>query len=51
MKTKCETCKVHAKILKSKTPACCVWYLENVVCGNKSTKSCPEYKPVKGGKS
>lgn len=48
MTTKCDTCKVQADIQKSKEPACCKWFIDNVICGNKSTKSCPEYKPVAG---
>lgn len=42
----CKTCQVHADALKSAEPAACAWYVENVVCGDKSVKSCPNYKPA-----
>ncbi len=45
----CERCQVHADAQASNEPACCAWFLENVVCGDKSVKSCPHYKPVEGG--
>lgn len=47
MTTRCDTCEVMAEIRKSDAPACCKWFMDNVVCGNKSTKSCPHYKPAK----
>lgn len=43
---RCQTCQVQAKALKSKEPCVCRWYLDNVVCGDKSVKSCPNYKPA-----
>ena len=41
---KCKTCKYNAEAKKSKEPACCAWYIDNVVCGNKTVKDCPVYK-------
>lgn len=42
----CQTCKVQVDSLKSEIPCVCNWYLRNVINGNKSTKSCPNYKPA-----
>lgn len=44
---RCKTCQVQASALKSETPCVCNWYLQNVINGDKSTKSCPNYKPIK----
>ena len=44
---KCKTCEVMKRIEASNEPACCVWYMDNVVCGNKSEKDCPQYKNKK----
>lgn len=38
---KCDTCKVQRYIAESKELACCAWYMENVVCGDKSVEDCP----------
>ena len=43
---RCKTCKVYHKIMNK--CACCKWYMDNIVCGNKSTKDCTEYKYKKG---
>lgn len=45
---RCKTCQVQAKASANDEPAVCRWYLDNVVCGDKSTKSCTNYKPVEG---
>lgn len=45
---RCKTCQVLADVAKSNQPYICAWYLANVVNGNQSTKSCPNYKPVGG---
>lgn len=47
-RARCQTCQVQVKVSASTEPAVCRWYLDNVVCGDKSTKSCPNYKPVEG---
>lgn len=44
---KCDTCKVKKYTTESKEPACCVWYMENVVCGDKSVEDCPVYEEKK----
>ena len=44
--SKCNTCKVMADIYNSKDPACCAWFMDNVVLGNKSVDDCPKYKSV-----
>ena len=43
---RCKTCQTQADALKSETPCVCNWYLHNVINGDKSTKSCSNYKPV-----
>lgn len=47
MDQKCITCKVNKRAMKSKTPACCKWYLDNVVILGKSVRLCPDYEPIK----
>lgn len=44
---KCDTCKIQEDINKSEEPACCVWFMENVVCGNKTPEDCTWYKKRK----
>lgn len=46
-KRKCDSCKVMQKIKKSKEPSACAWYIDNVVCGDKTVKKCPVYKKEK----
>ena len=43
---KCKTCKIYNKTVNKY--ACCKWYMDNVVCGNKDVKDCTEYKYKKG---
>lgn len=43
---KCDTCKVHQEVLNSDVPACCVWFLENVIVCGDSVDDCPVYEPV-----
>ena len=43
---RCKTCKTYHKTINKF--ACCKWYMDNVVCGNKSVKDCTEYKYKKG---
>ena len=45
---KCKTCEVMKRIEASNEPACCVWYMKNVVCGDKSVEDCTAYEPHKG---
>lgn len=39
---KCETCKIYHEIPDT---ACCAWYMDNVVFGDKTTEDCPDYIP------
>lgn len=43
---RCETCQVHSECSNSPLKLMCKWYVQNVVNGDKSVKSCPNYKPV-----
>lgn len=45
---KCETCEVMKRIKASNEPACCVWYIDNVICGDKSVEDCDACEPTKG---
>jgi len=45
---KCDNCLVVEQMSKSDVPACCAWYLENVVCGDKSVDDCPEWEARHG---
>jgi hypothetical protein len=47
---RCATCQVHRDATKSAEPACCVWFMDNVICGNKTADDCPVYEPMKGEK-
>ena len=40
---KCDTCKVTKVIRESKEPSCCAWYMDNVICGDKTINDCEEY--------
>ena len=46
MDERCKKCKIYNKALNKF--ACCSWYMDNIVLGNKSVKDCPEYKYKKG---
>lgn len=41
---KCDTCAVQRRVNESKEPACCGWFLENVVCGDKEVRDCTAYE-------
>lgn len=41
---KCNTCKIRKEIEKSTEPACCIWYMDNVVLGDKSVNDCEIYQ-------
>lgn len=41
---KCEKCKIMNELYESKEPACCAWYMDNVVLGNKSVEDCGCYE-------
>lgn len=44
---KCKTCAVNKRVQESEELVCCAWYLENVVCGDKSVRECSEYEETK----
>ena len=37
---KCDSCKIMDEARKLNEPCCCMWYMNNVVCGDKSIKDC-----------
>lgn len=41
---KCGTCKNYQDATQSEDPACCAWYLDNVMCGEKYPDDCPEHE-------
>ena len=38
----CENCKIYQKAIKE--GGCCVWYMDNVVLGNKNVNDCEIYQ-------
>ena len=40
---KCYTCKIAKEMPDM---ACCAWYMDNVVCGDKTTEDCTAYIPL-----
>lgn len=46
---KCETCKIHKKAIEEF--GVCMWYMWNVVCGDKSINDCPKYVDVKDNRT
>lgn len=47
IKRKCDTCGIAREAIESNEPACCSWYIESVVCGDKTINDCTEYIPEK----
>lgn len=45
---RCATCQVYADATEFDEPCVCIWFMDNVVCGNKSVDDCPVYEPLKG---
>ena len=41
---KCDSCKIMDEARKLNGPCCCMWYMDNVVCGDKSIKDCTDYQ-------
>lgn len=41
---RCNTCKISKEIEKSTEPACCMWYMDNVVLGDKNVNDCEIYQ-------
>ena len=46
---KCEKCKVQMRVNESDEPACCKWFMDNVVIGGKSVEDCDVYEPIDDG--
>ena len=44
---KCDTCVILKEADSSPEPAACIWYMDNVVLGNKTVDDCPLYKEKK----
>lgn len=43
-KMKCDNCKVKMRANESNEPACCKWFMDNVVIGGKSVEDCDVYE-------
>ena len=43
MPEKCKTCLIYKKMEESDEPCCCIWFIDNVVLGDKSVDDCKEY--------
>ena len=41
---RCDTCKIQQLAIANEEPACCEWYMDNVICGDKNPEDCPVYK-------
>ena len=39
---KCDTCKIMHE-MENSNELCCVWYMDNVVLGNKNIEECEDY--------
>ena len=48
---KCDTCKIQTEASLSEAPACCIWFMDNVICGEKSIDECDCYKPIEKDKT
>lgn len=48
---KCDNCKIQKSVNESKEPACCAWFMENVVCMGKSIDECTEYEKIDNAKT
>ena len=44
---KCDNCVIMEEINNSASACCCIWYMDNVVCGDKNVEECTEYKEKK----
>ena len=40
---KCDTCKIMREMENSNELCCRVWYMDNVVLGNKNIEECEDY--------
>ncbi len=41
---KCKDCKIYQEMSEG---SCCAWFLDNVICGDKTKEECTEYIPCK----
>lgn len=41
---RCSTCKIYSEVMASEEPSCCSWYMDNVICGDKTPDDCPDYE-------
>lgn len=48
---KCNNCKVNEEVENSKAPACCIWYMDNVIIGGKDVEECDCYQEIDGGEN
>ena len=46
MDEKCMKCKIYKNMIESKEPACCSWYIDNVVLGTKTVDECTDHKLI-----
>ena len=50
MLERCEKCKVNHRVndeCEKGNPACCKWFLDNVICGDEyGTDNCPDFEPL-----
>ena len=44
---KCKTCEIYKMAQSQSSLACCIWYMDNVVLGNKKVEDCTDYKKAK----
>ena len=50
--SKCKTCKIYKELKECSADAYCIWFMDNVVLGDKTIEDCASYKPCdkeKGG--
>ena len=40
---KCRSCKIMDEIAETGSYCCCKWYMDNVVCGDKTVDECTMY--------
>lgn len=44
--SKCDTCRTFHDVNSSAEPACCKWFMDNVVILGKPVDDCTEYVPM-----
>lgn len=42
--SKCNNCAIMAKMNECDEACVCVWYMDNVVCGNKRIEDCTAFE-------